>query len=405
VAIKNRAFLDLEEALARRYRSSWSRHWRQVSQEINAALAKKDYDEARRLVSVFSVAPIVAKNAKFFEVVGGASVLLGASRLSVPRASKMMKSMPRQHVEVAGHQMDTMLSRNATDILRKSLYQLIDRYEIADRDKNLVYKLDVSDAITGQVDSQAQSFLVLAASLQISRLSAFGFLNEANDRGDSYYEISAEMDDRTCEVCRTLDGQVFPVDAGLSLADNLLKVDDPDTLKHIAPWWSQRKSAIAELRTYNVDDLIDVGLQIPPYHPFCRCITVKSDQRPQQHFADAPDRIAVAAAALYGSDLSKLTRQLFGVDQVPKQQTKVPDLTSDEQTALEEVLAQAVAEESGVPLPQRESLAQVFEGSNLEDALRKLPQWPWVLALLATLSARRQQSPVEELDNTEDDEE
>jgi hypothetical protein len=113
----------------------------------------------------------------------------------------------------------------------------------------------------------------------------------------------------------------------------------------------------------------------------------------------------VAAAALYGSDLSKLTRQLFGVDQVPKQQTKVPDLTSDEQTALEEVLAQAVAEESGVPLPQRESLAQVFEGSNLEDALRKLPQWPWVLALLATLSARRQQSPVEELDNTEDDEE
>jgi hypothetical protein len=119
-------------------------------------------------------------------------------------------------------------------------------------------------------------------------------------------------------VCEYLDGAVFPVGTGYAYADGLLLTEDPDTLKSIAPFYSQSKASIAALETYNTDDLIDEGLLMPPFHPMCRCILTETDEKPDVHWADASDRVGVASAALYGDyDPETLTRRLFGIADSP----------------------------------------------------------------------------------------
>jgi hypothetical protein len=118
-----------------------------------------------------------------------------------------------------------------------------------------------------KIQVAGKQYFGIASSVQVSRLSAFGFLLEAAEAGIRNYRIDAVMDERTCAVCKQLDGWVFPVEAGMRQAQLIMDTDDVETLKQIAPFYAQNKQAVAELITYATDDWISMGMHLPPYHP------------------------------------------------------------------------------------------------------------------------------------------
>lgn len=178
-------------------------------------------------------------------------------------------------------------------------------------------KLEKRERPDHQVKIQVagKQYFGIASSVQVSRLSAFGFLLEAAEAGIRNYRIDAIMDERTCAVCKQLDGWVFPVEAGMRQAQLIMDTDDIETLKQIAPFYAQNKQAVAELITYATDDWISMGMHLPPYHPLCRCILTPTDAPADIHPTQDGNRVALASAALYGEgDGVRLTRELFGVD-------------------------------------------------------------------------------------------
>lgn len=181
-----------------------------------------------------------------------------------------------------------------------------------------VAKFDVGKDVNRnqvRIDVAGKQYFGIASSVQVSRLSAFGFLLEAAETGIRNYRIDAVMDERTCAVCKQLDGWVFPVEAGMRQAQLIMDTDDIETLKQIAPFYAQNKQAVAELITYATDDWISMGMHLPPYHPLCRCILTPTDAPADIHPTQDGNRVALASAALYGEgDGVRLTRELFGVD-------------------------------------------------------------------------------------------
>lgn len=127
----------------------------------------------------------------------------------------------------------------------------------------------------GDVFNQAEGMLGLVSALHTSRLSAYGFMVEADVRGLDRYEINAQLDKRICPVCEVLDGRSFPVESARRLLTAALGADDPQDLKTLQPWPPQDARSVDEIAAMSEDDLIARGWNVPPLHPFCRCVCVK----------------------------------------------------------------------------------------------------------------------------------
>jgi SPP1 gp7 family putative phage head morphogenesis protein len=78
-------------------------------------------------------------------------------------------------------------------------------------------------------------------------------------------EIYAAMDERTCEICREMDGKIFRVEDVIEHIETVL--DAPvDDLPDLNPFLT------AELAKLDPDTLLNkYGIALPPYHPSCRC--------------------------------------------------------------------------------------------------------------------------------------
>jgi len=293
-----------------------------------------------------------------------------------------------------------------------------------------------------KINVAGKNYFGLAASIQVSRLSAFGFLAEAADAGILNYRIDAVLDERTCEVCRQMDGWVFPVEAGMALAQQIMDTDDPDTLKSIAPFYAQNKASLAALKGYATEDFINEGMSLPPFHPLCRCILTPTDEPADIHPTQLSDRVALASQTLYGEgDGTRLTQDLFGLERAPDDAVAPP--TPEESTALQRLLdllanppdvfapfqartpteaawikdvVSGWLEPTDVP-PAALITPQPFEGTTIPQdyvkpfdpaKLRQLAasRWPWLAGLLGWLALRdREPEPALVPDDEEYDDE
>lgn len=100
------------------------------------------------------------------------------------------------------------------------------------------------------------------------RVNELGKINGYEKAGIEYYEIKAIMDDRTSDICREMDGVIFPVSEAISFRDQVLKLRSPEEIKEFAPW--QPASKIIDFKK----DGFPTGMALPPYHWRCRTITI-----------------------------------------------------------------------------------------------------------------------------------
>lgn len=155
-------------------------------------------------------------------------------------------------------------------------------YEPIDEDyaEEVVEKADASGRyVTPLVDftDAGSSLAQMVSSLNTSRLSTWGFTAEADTVGAQRYQLTAVMDNRTSPFCRFIDGKEFDVQTAKDLVNDALSVQDPQDLATVQPWPDQSKAAIAEYESYSEQDLVDAGLNIPPFHPNCRTMCTMVD--------------------------------------------------------------------------------------------------------------------------------
>lgn len=129
-------------------------------------------------------------------------------------------------------------------------------------------------------DHEGNTMLKLISQLHTSRVSAFGFTAEADVLGVETYAINEQLDNKICPVCRAMHGRTFTVTSARRLLDQVLFEDNPDTIKSLQPWPSQKASNVAAMKGMTDEELINRGWHIPPFHPWCRGLLVHVDDVP-----------------------------------------------------------------------------------------------------------------------------
>lgn len=130
------------------------------------------------------------------------------------------------------------------------------------------------------MDSTGKAFIQLASSLHTSRVSAYGFTAEAMVLGMEEYQITEQLDTRTCPVCRLMHGKTFAVKDARALLDVVTRSVDPDDLKQLQPWPSQTKAAVEAMAKLTPRELVMNGWHIPPFHPLCRGLLTRVGKVP-----------------------------------------------------------------------------------------------------------------------------
>lgn len=129
-------------------------------------------------------------------------------------------------------------------------------------------------------DREAKGILQLISQLHTSRVSAFGFTAEADVLTVTEYQISAQLDNRVCPVCAEQHGKTFEVERARQLLDLVVFEENPEQLKSLQPWPSQKAQDVETLSRMSREEIYQRGWHIPPYHPWCRCILVQVGEVP-----------------------------------------------------------------------------------------------------------------------------
>lgn len=117
------------------------------------------------------------------------------------------------------------------------------------------------------MDSAGKSYFNIASSLHTSRVSAYGFTAEAKALGLTEYQLSEQLDKRTCPVCQLMHGKKFKVDDARKLLQVVTRAVDPDDLKALQPWPKQDAKNLEAMAAMSADELVAKGWHTPPFHP------------------------------------------------------------------------------------------------------------------------------------------
>lgn len=104
-----------------------------------------------------------------------------------------------------------------------------------------------------------------------NRIRAFGQISGMEKAGINAYQIVAILDDRTSEVCKYMDGKIFPLSRATEYRDKILSLKSPADIKSFSSWISPSElNRLKENKTE--DNELPLGLTVPPFHWRCRTI-------------------------------------------------------------------------------------------------------------------------------------
>lgn len=112
----------------------------------------------------------------------------------------------------------------------------------------------------------------VAASAALVRARSFGAVSGMEEAGLTTFEVMAMGDERTCPICREMNGRVFSVAESRKVIDSVLALDDPKEFKEAMPWLSAPPVGVSSAR------LTQSGRSMPPFHGRCRCIIIESTE-------------------------------------------------------------------------------------------------------------------------------
>ena len=87
--------------------------------------------------------------------------------------------------------------------------------------------------------SRSDDYWQVVSSSATNRARTYGQLKSFDEARIDSYRFDAVLDERTTNVCRMMDGTVFPVRAGLDLSTR--SDEGPENVKEVQPWVRERK--------------------------------------------------------------------------------------------------------------------------------------------------------------------
>lgn len=312
MSIHNEAFIDLEQALHTKFDKLWVPLWRDTQKKIIKLANANEWGQARHLANNIDLKPLVDDLRQLAATFSEAALFLGASRIDDPRKASFYGNPDAMAISNGVEQWAVVLERNATIALQTQATNLLSQMEMdaADNEATRIIKADPKLASVGKAGTQ---FSRAAASLMISRMSTVGFMLEASVRGIQVYRVNEVMDAATCPICAEMHDKTFPVGDGMALSSAIMGATDPESLKSIAPFPSQSKASIKSVQDMSQGQLISAGLNLPPYHPYCRGIVDLEVQNRGTAFEESTNIApGVALLGVEGMTQRQLAARMFG---------------------------------------------------------------------------------------------
>jgi hypothetical protein len=105
----------------------------------------------------------------------------------------------------------------------------------------------------------------IVANAAASRGYHYGAVKAGMIVGKRAYRLVAVLDDRTSDICRTLNGKEFWL-ADAEVQATRIAVAENDEIKTVAPWVKNVEQVLGKSAT----ELRDAGYLLPPFHANCR---------------------------------------------------------------------------------------------------------------------------------------
>lgn len=118
------------------------------------------------------------------------------------------------------------------------------------------------DGFHGSAKQYFEGLVANAATVARAHSQMRSFL----DIGISAYVIVNPLDERTCPICRHMDGKVFKIEDGAKQMRAELRAKTPGAVRGAHPWMGK---GITKLTTAGA--LAGAGQALPPFHFRCRC--------------------------------------------------------------------------------------------------------------------------------------
>lgn len=265
--IQPKAFVQVENAISKTIVKTYNKKRNTFTAKISKQLSKGDFEGALQTAHEANLNGVYWTNRKRLRLLSQASVRFGQTRLAdskdiiydVEGDKLLKKSLDMLNKSIKGTEKYIQVSA------QKQIEALAVKQNATKAEKVREFVSFIDDT-AGAV---GQNHLQLVSSLHNSRLAQYGFTVEANIRAVQFYGINAVLDGRTSDICKYMHGKVFPVEYAYEQSIKLLGTEDPDELKHLAPW-ATNKGDFDTMQSMNTSELMNAGWALPPFHPHCR---------------------------------------------------------------------------------------------------------------------------------------
>lgn len=320
------AIIAIEDSLSRRLVAAWKKEAPKYRKRVADLMEVGDVMAAQAVANDIDMTPIYAAAENYIRTQTYAAMLHGAGRVTGSvKGTTVSTGVYESLVQAALRQFKTQIMTAAKDAARKELLKLIAQaHEGTDPepttakkiaslfnlskvlkipDPKPVFKAErvVRDFVS--FDKAGDEMLQLISQLHTSRLSAYGFTAEAEVVGMRRYAINEQLDVRICPVCREMHGKTFEVRDARRLLDTILREENPEAVKSLQPWPSQRKDEVEAMTNMSSDELVSRGWHIPPYHPGCRGLLVPAGTVPALPLPTSSGSVTEASSTAVASEI------------------------------------------------------------------------------------------------------
>lgn len=289
---KLKAYVAIEETVREIAFKAIEPHIKTITEAVKAALDKGDYVQANYLIESFHLTGLLDERRKYLREVLVTALVFGQSQIVPSNATDLVTGMSKLPpvLDDSIDQLIIMVENQMVEAVQQSLRNEVgvatanDELTPFSKADNVI-RVNAPDSVA----NYTRAGVGTRANLITSRLVSFGFLSQAMTAGVDKYQISEVLDDRTCPVCKYMHGHVFEVEGELDRLTLALQTKDVQELKSLAPWPSQTKAGLKTLYGMSSSDLKAAGYSVPPFHPMCRGILVKTGTTTRMFYPSAKE--------------------------------------------------------------------------------------------------------------------
>jgi SPP1 gp7 family putative phage head morphogenesis protein len=185
-----------------------------------------------------------------------------------PSDERAVQMIKRQNVFWLKKHFDGNISERLQEILQSSVERGLTTRQLASE-----LRTEFGSLVKG-----SQSYFEGLAEHTGLRVREFSRLTNYKRLGATHYQIVAVIDDRTSDICRALDGKIYPLDKALGMMEKMFEVnenwsaeDAKAHLREVAPF--VRADQI-ERDSDNQPIIVGEHVGFPPFHWRCRTRTI-----------------------------------------------------------------------------------------------------------------------------------